>query len=67
VTRDPLFDVTHREAALNLVIKPTPYQPLRRTIFHRKFGAAEMYTIDARHAISTFPYEWRADPWPTAD
>lgn len=33
-------------------------------IFHIKAGETEMYEIDARHALKTFPAEWSEKPWP---
>ena len=33
-----------------------------RTIYHRVHGAASLFVVDARHAL-TFKDEWSATPW----
>jgi hypothetical protein len=38
------------------------------TAFHVNDGAVLFpYAVDAQHAISNFPHEWRATPWSQAD
>jgi len=41
--------------------------PMQKTVYHVKDGAAEMYVIDANNACATFPEEWSHEPWPEVD
>jgi hypothetical protein len=34
------------------------------TAYHKRDGAARMYEVDARDALTRFPDEWSREPWP---
>ena len=38
-----------------------------QTVYHIKDGAVQMYTIDARNAVSQHPKEWATKPWTEDD
>lgn len=40
--------------------------PDKVTIYHKKDGAAEMFAIDANHALRKHPAEWSQEPWSKA-
>jgi hypothetical protein len=39
----------------------------RTTIYHYLYGAADMFVIDANHALGAHPLEWRKEPWTDAE
>jgi hypothetical protein len=39
-------------------------QLMVRTVYHRRDGAQQLFTIDARHALLAHPEEWSDKPWP---
>jgi hypothetical protein len=37
--------------------------PVKRTIYHVKDGAAEMWAVDADATVRQHPKEWSTEPW----
>ena len=34
-----------------------------KTVYHRTDGATTIHAIDANHAVSAHPLEWKSEPW----